>query len=307
MTEQEWLTSEDPAAMLDFVRGGRDHRDRAKYGFPISDRKLRLFACACYRQWLQFQHWFDSPSQYAFIVEASERYADGLPLGKWNGSYDVAMMASELGVYCGRSTGVEAASDTIRYTNFPCEAKVHLLRDIFGNPFQPVTIYNECQNCQGHGLLDPQTGKGATEGVACIFCRGFGRSCPYLSPQILLLAQAAYDNPGSFCQKCHSVGWTVAGHATRVIRQVPCQDCGGKGKLSDGILNPIRLAVLSDALEEAGCDSEELLRHLRGERFLGDGYFLTGDPPITSKDGWFPLPGPHVRGCWVVDLLLGKE
>jgi hypothetical protein len=41
------------------------------------------------------------------------------------------------------------------------------------------------------------------------------------------------------------------------------------------------LLVLADALEEAGCADAGLLGHLRG-------------------------PGPHVRGCWAVDLLLGK-
>jgi hypothetical protein len=45
---------------------------------------------------------------------------------------------------------------------------------------------------------------------------------------------------------------------------------------------PACLGVLSDALEEAGCDKEDILNHLRG-------------------------PGPHVRGCWALDLLLGKE
>ena len=43
-----------------------------------------------------------------------------------------------------------------------------------------------------------------------------------------------------------------------------------------------RLPVLAGALEEAGCDDADILAHCRG-------------------------PGPHVRGCWVVDLLLGKE
>ena len=43
-----------------------------------------------------------------------------------------------------------------------------------------------------------------------------------------------------------------------------------------------RLPLLADALEEAGCDNADILAHCRG-------------------------PGPHVRGCWVVDLLLGKE
>jgi hypothetical protein len=47
-------------------------------------------------------------------------------------------------------------------------------------------------------------------------------------------------------------------------------------------LDAARLGVLADALEEAGCDNGDILAHCRG-------------------------PGPHVRGCWVVDLLLGKE
>jgi hypothetical protein len=51
------------------------------------------------------------------------------------------------------------------------------------------------------------------------------------------------------------------------------------------IFNPFRPAPVSPtwqtALEDAGCDLADLLGHLRG-------------------------PGPHVRGCWAVDLLLGK-
>jgi hypothetical protein len=43
-----------------------------------------------------------------------------------------------------------------------------------------------------------------------------------------------------------------------------------------------RLPILADALEESGCTSEDILGHLRG-------------------------PGPHVRGCWPVDLCLGKS
>ena len=43
-----------------------------------------------------------------------------------------------------------------------------------------------------------------------------------------------------------------------------------------------RLPILADALEDAGCDSADILNHCR-------------------------QPGEHVRGCWVVDLVLGKE
>jgi hypothetical protein len=52
--------------------------------------------------------------------------------------------------------------------------------------------------------------------------------------------------------------------------------------MPSGEHDPARLAVLADALEEAVCDNADLLSHLRA-------------------------PGPHVRGCWAVDLLLGKE
>ena len=43
-----------------------------------------------------------------------------------------------------------------------------------------------------------------------------------------------------------------------------------------------RLPILADALEEAGCVNADVLMHCR-------------------------QPGEHVRGCWVVDLILGKE
>ena len=42
-----------------------------------------------------------------------------------------------------------------------------------------------------------------------------------------------------------------------------------------------RMPILADALQDAGCTNEDVLNHCRGD-------------------------GPHVRGCWVVDMLLGK-
>jgi hypothetical protein len=69
-----------------------------------------------------------------------------------------------------------------------------------------------------------------------------------LAPQVVALARAAYDR-----------------------RHLP-----------SGELDQARLAVLADALEDAGCTDQAILGHLRG-------------------------PGPHARGCWVIDLLLGKK
>lgn len=43
-----------------------------------------------------------------------------------------------------------------------------------------------------------------------------------------------------------------------------------------------RLPILADALQDAGCEHPDILNHLRS-------------------------PGPHVRGCWALDLVLGKS
>jgi hypothetical protein len=44
-----------------------------------------------------------------------------------------------------------------------------------------------------------------------------------------------------------------------------------------------RMPILADALQDAGCDSDDILNHLR-------------DPNAA-----------HVRGCWALDPILGKE
>ena len=61
MTEREWLACTDPNRMLKFLRR------------KASDRKLRLFACGCCRQF-----WNDLTLQpVRRAVETSESYADG--------------------------------------------------------------------------------------------------------------------------------------------------------------------------------------------------------------------------------------
>jgi hypothetical protein len=56
-------------------------------------------------------------------------------------------------------------------------------------------------------------------------------------------------------------------------------------KLAQAIYDERRFAdlpILADALEEAGCSNPDVLAHCRSD-------------------------GPHVRGCWAVDFLLGKS
>src|SRR5262245_49453770 len=74
LTEQDWLASDDPVPMLAaLTQASKDGWGRPSFPL-VSDRKLRLFACACSRQvWHLLT---DDRSRLA--VETAERYADNL-------------------------------------------------------------------------------------------------------------------------------------------------------------------------------------------------------------------------------------
>jgi hypothetical protein len=77
----------------------------------------------------------------------------------------------------------------------------------------------------------------------------------------------------------------IVGNPFRPIRPDPAWQTPNAMTLAQAIYDERtfdRLSLLANALEEAGCDNADILNHLRG-------------------------PGPHVRGCWSLDLILGKE
>jgi hypothetical protein len=221
MTEAEWLACTDPQKMLNFLQG------------KASDRKLRLFACACCRSiWHLLT---DERSRTA--LEMTERYADGVAsvddLREAHAAAEAVCdryaneIAEDIAVYYSL-TAVSFA--TAEEADFPSSCCWHahqalyreaedrsgvseteygrqcgFLRDIFGNPFRPVAV-------------DPA----------------------WLTPGVVERARTIYDE--------------------RTFQRMP---------------------ELADALEGDGCTNADLLSHLRG-------------------------PGPHVRGCWALDLILGK-
>lgn len=238
MNERQWLESNDPAAMLGFVRdsGGAD------------DRKLRLFAVACCRKLWPLM----SDAQACGGIELAERFADGhdaelagttfsklrrhylrsktetmepVAVGciaaaqsclapsamdaAWSTCDVMATLAGWAALGGLRVSASEAAdfwSDAAeRARESEWEGQAELLRDIVGNPFRPVTA-------------DPR----------------------WLTANVLDLARVIYEE--------------------RALDRLP---------------------ILSDALQDAGCDHEAVLGHCR--------------------------EGPHVRGCWVLDLLLQKS
>ncbi len=90
-----------------------------------------------------------------------------------------------------------------------------------------------------------------------------------------------------FGQRDSEIWWEVLGNPFRPVSVEPAWlawSGGAVTALARGIRQDCRfedLPLLADALEEAGCADESMLEHCR-------------------------RPGGHMRGCWVIDLLLGK-
>jgi hypothetical protein len=223
MTEQEWLSCTDPTPMLEYLRE------------KTSERKLRLFGCACVRR--VWDRLIDKQSRG--LVEVGEQYADGLvseeQLSGVRHAYndhqnegvdgddilvyydtiaaDAASEVVECGaaIFCALFASQHAASAGYYEGDEVAEraAQAVLLRDLIGNLFRPVAI-NPAWLAWNDGMVHKA-------------------------------AQAIYDERAFY-----------------------------------------RMPILADALQEAGCDSADILEHCRSD-------------------------GPHVRGCWALDLLLSKE
>ncbi|OAI50769.1 hypothetical protein AYO44_17525 [Planctomycetaceae bacterium SCGC AG-212-F19] len=142
MTEADWLACTDPQKMLEFLRG------------KASDRKLRLFAVACCREFVNFpSHGLDPKP-----IELGERCADGLATdADRTAAFESIQMQKENAVFeqqFERAAWLLAIQsmvftniwDGIGYTpgwstpawHYP--KKCHLLRDIFVSLFHAVTI-----------------------------------------------------------------------------------------------------------------------------------------------------------------------
>jgi hypothetical protein len=218
-----------------------------------SARRLRLFGCACCRR--AWHLLVDERSPRA--VELAERFADGL----------VARDDLDKGFECGWGVIQEWKAQAFG-PDLDQEWDLQEFRPEWDDAAY-CAAYAAATVCSGHGdYEDPYWGRaleivsrvqeaGCLKGpeardlLRCIFGNPFRPvtlSPAWQTPQVVGLAQAAYEH-----------------------RDLPA-----------GHLDPARLAVLADALEDAGSTDADLLGHLRG-------------------------PGPHVRGCWALDLLLGKE
>lgn len=228
MTEAEWLFCTDPMPMLKFVQG------------KTSDRKLRLFACACcQRIWplltddsrraVEVAEWFaDDQISKQELQTAFSRAAGAVHTKRGNTAY-----VSTSGAIGGPATAAYAAA------------------------FVGVG---------GYGAAD-----GAAACAAKAAAASGGDEITEKARQADLLRDIV--GPLPFCPIEISPLWRQW-NENWVL------------KMADNLYVERTFAlwmpVLADALEQAGCTNYDILNHCR-------------------------QPGPHVRGCWVVDLLLGKR
>ena len=294
MTETEWLASDDPVAMLRWLQQDPDGGG-AVPGF--SDRRLRLFAAACCRSesvWSRLTD--DSPcgrcneclsgaenkccrriNRSRRAVEVAERFADGeAEKHELAAAYLAAesvesvLFYNDLVIRTCHNDPQFAAEQWTRagIAIVPSSTQAALLREIFGNPFRPVEW-----KWQWFGARETLPGE------------------KHPPSALWRPSWAAFACPWE----------TVVSLASRIYAE---RDFAA-------------LPQLGDVLEEAGCTDEAVLRHCRGFERCWDcveGFFSQGDPialqwvPCVLCDctGWRPLRGPHVRGCWVVDMLTGK-
>jgi hypothetical protein len=254
MTEAEWLVCSYPAPMLAFLRG------------KVSERKLRLFACACCRRiWHLLT---DERSQTA--VEVAERIADG------QATEQERQAAEHAAGQVHQPTKFEypdpAGPLDECATQAACVSVSH--RSTYEDPgytagggFSGLVASLAADAVAYAGIL-ANPGKGSEVGVAA--------RKPALVEQTQLLRDVVGNPFRPVTIPAPVLVWSD-GTLVRLAQQI----YEGRS-LPSGNLDPARLITLADALEVAGCEDAAVVDHLRSS-------------------------GPHVRGCWVVDLLLGKE
>lgn len=307
MDEQEWLVSVDPGAMLTTLTGDTSDGQPIPFhgGMGVSVRQLKLWvaAMAAASAHTYLGGWYDKwAAEEPILLEPELRPID------------------EARMWC--DPEVDEVGDP------SMAVRADLLREIRGNPFRPVTLpasTDPCKRCRGKGVHAPGAGAGAVgrlpSVVSCRRCKGRGfRSHQWLTPAVLTLADAAYNEQKRECKLCRE-GFARIGFPNRKGFGLPgCPDCKGNGTVDNGTLDPERLGVLADALEEAGCvpsckEECQRCKPSQSDKLVGivipwspcghcaDSRLVWGLHPVVAH---LRSPGPHVRGCHVLDLIRNK-
>jgi hypothetical protein len=205
-------------------------------------RKLRLFGCGCCRR---LWDWMDDARSREAVVVA-ERLADGLArTGEVEEAQARAMEA--LQVANAASSAVEGGARGCDWPHasprWAAQAAFCVLDDRLGNAAFVAVVPAPYPEHPTATTLGPMH-RWQADALRCLFANPF--------------------------RPIAVVGTWCTSTALALARQMyESRDFSA-------------MPILADALQDAGCDNDDILSHCRGD-------------------------GPHVRGCWVVDLVLGKE
>ncbi len=228
MSEEKWLSCRNIDELLHLL------------GRTADARRLRLFACACCDS---IDHLY-SERWYRDIVQVAFAFADG------SVSDDVRQQA-----YLRIQTEVEIKRRRVNeYDEDEYEA--------------PITqMFREARRAV-YGATKPDAGEAASSAASGAGLAQAVREGVYDPSLQLLFLRDMFGNP--FRPVTFSSEWRTDTALTLARQMYESRDFS-------------LMPILADALQDAGCDNDEVLNHCRDANQV------------------------HVRGCWVVDCVLGKE
>jgi hypothetical protein len=255
MTEPQWLAATDPAAMLKFL------------GARAGPRKARLFACACCRRhW----HWVEG-TPAAKAVAVAEKFADGRATAKQLArAYQQSQTtAGEFYTVYRQTQGVD-----------PYIAHMHASACAEAAQSPPERNPSSVQFALSAAGYAAQTYASEVTNTAGNVNDLWWRHHAAESAVQAVLVRDIFGNPFSPVE-LHPA-W-LSSDVTLITEGIYAESAWE------------RLPILADALQDAGCDADNLLAHLRDESLL----------PHESDANAGPPPASHARGCWALDLVLG--
>lgn len=265
MTEQEWLTSNDPGALMNEgewlschdARRMLDHHQWIDGPHPFtSERKCRLFAEEVERLWYQRKGY------------------------EWNGQFSFTPPEDAYGL------AVEIARTHDLPPDRPWIAAV--VRDVFGNPYRPVTIREEVPSRWPNRvyIFEPRWLR--------------WRDGLILSMARSIYERRSFDELGQLADALEEAGVPsiVEEEGPEILAGMDCPYCTNWPANGWVKCKRWKAEVADNRYGRCKCN-----------RVWLPGYdtvaVITPQPhPILAH---LRSPGPHVRGCHVVDLLLGKE
>jgi hypothetical protein len=236
-------------------------------------RKFRLFACACCRR---VGHLLTDPRSH-HALDVFERFLDGeLTLTEYAaGEREAADACAAQARIVGANESAGRSSEADRVRMFACMFAAQAVTACFG------TVTSAPADCCG-----ALRGHGTAELTDDIQLRETGERIEAAERAVQAsLLRDIFGNP--FYPAEFDPTWRTETVVAVARKMYDTHDFDA-------------MPDLADVLQDAGCENERILNHCRYSS-------LHATETAGSPGAGGARPCRHVRGCWVVDLLLGKS